>query len=255
MTRPRPDGPGTPFDGVTVMSLEQAVAAPLVTRHLADLGARVIKVERPRSGDFVRADDRTVHGQASYFVWLNLGKQSVELDLKDPPTAPCSVPPTCWCRTRAPGAASRLGLDAATVRADRPDLVHCSISGYGPDGPYRDKKAYDLLVQCEAGLPMTTGTSETPSKAGISVADISTGHYAYSSVLAALYRRERTGAGASVSRRAGAARPGGGSEVRAQSGTRRARRRDPWWEHDPGHAATVGLHRRGADHGRRARPQ
>jgi crotonobetainyl-CoA:carnitine CoA-transferase CaiB-like acyl-CoA transferase len=151
-----------PLDGITVVTLEQAVAAPFATRQLADLGARVIKVERPPAGDFARGYDRTVHGQSSYFVWLNRGKESVVLDVKD--AADRAVLDAMISRADVfvqnliPGAAERLGLDAATVRAALPRLIHCSISGYGDGGPYGAKKAYDLLVQCETGLVMSTGT-------------------------------------------------------------------------------------------------
>jgi itaconate CoA-transferase len=191
-----------PLEGITVVSLEQAVAAPFATRQLADLGARVIKVERPSVGDFARDYDRTVHGESSYFVWLNRGKESVELDIKD--TADRALlerlvdAADVFVQNLVPGAVERLGLDADTLRARRPDLIHCSISGYGPDGPYRSKKAYDLLVQCEAGLLGVTGTPEEPAKVGISVADIATGMYAYTGILTALYERERTGAGSTL---------------------------------------------------------
>jgi itaconate CoA-transferase len=185
-----------------VVALEQAVAAPFATRHLADLGARVIKVERPGAGDFARGYDRTVHGQSSYFVWLNRGKESVELDIKDPGDRAVLDAlldrADVFVQNLVPGAVGRLGLDAAAVRETRPALIHCSVSGYGPDGPYRSKKAYDLLVQCETGLVMSTGTAEVPSKAGISIADIAAGMYAYSSILTALYDRQRTGQGASL---------------------------------------------------------
>lgn len=189
-----------PLAGVTVVALEQAVAAPLATRHLADLGARVIKIERPGAGDFARDYDRTVHGQSSYFVWLNRGKESVELDIKTDRALLRAIiaGADVFVQNLAPGAVERLGLDAATLRASRPELIHCSVSGYGPHGPYRDKKAYDLLVQCETGLLATTGTPDVPSKAGISIADIATGMYAYSGILTALYDRERTGSGASL---------------------------------------------------------
>jgi len=193
---------GHPLDGITVVALEQAVAAPFATRHLADLGARVIKVERPGVGDFARGYDRTVHGQSSYFVWLNRGKESVELDIKDPDDRAVLDAlldrADVFVQNLVPGAVERLGLDAAAVRETRPALIYCSVSGYGPDGPYRSKKAYDLLVQCETGLVMSTGTPEVPSKAGISIADIAAGMYAYSSILTALYHRERTGLGASL---------------------------------------------------------
>ncbi|WP_103339715.1 CaiB/BaiF CoA transferase family protein [Amycolatopsis sp. CA-126428] len=191
-----------PLEGTTVVALEQAVAAPFATRQLADLGARVIKVERPGTGDFSRGYDRTVHGDSSYFVWLNRGKESIELDIKDPADRrvldAMIAAADVVVQNLAPGAAGRLGLDAATLRAARPGLVHCSISGYGPGGPYQAKKAYDLLIQCEAGLVTATGTPEQPSKAGISIADIATGMYAYSGILTALLRRAATGVGATV---------------------------------------------------------
>jgi itaconate CoA-transferase len=191
-----------PLDGITVVALEHAVAAPFATRHLADLGARVIKVERPGKGDFAREYDRSVHGEASYFVWLNRGKESIELDLKSAPDLELlhSIMETAdvLVQNLLPGAVERLGLDAPTLRARRPELVHCSISGYGAEGPYADKKAYDLLVQCESGLLSTTGSPEEPAKVGISVVDIATGMYAFSGILAALYERERTGIGATL---------------------------------------------------------
>jgi itaconate CoA-transferase len=190
-----------PLEGITVVALEQAVAAPFATRQLADLGARVIKVERP-GGDFARGYDRTVLGQSSYFVWLNRGKESAVLDVKDAADRALLGAmidrADVFVQNLVPGAAARLGLDAATLRAARPSLVHCSISGYGEDGPYATKKAYDLLIQCETGLVLSTGTPETPSKAGFSVADLTTGVYAYGGILAALYDRERTGAGATL---------------------------------------------------------
>jgi itaconate CoA-transferase len=201
MTAPALAGGGLPLDGVLVVSLEQAVAAPFATRQLADLGARVIKVERS-GGDFARGYDRTVHGQASYFVWLNRGKESLELDLKSDRgrevLAALLARADVFVQNLAPGAADRLGLSAAELRARHPRLICCSVSGYGPDGPYALKKAYDLLVQCEAGLLSVTGTPGAPSKAGISIADIAAGMYAFSGVLTALYERERTGAGGSV---------------------------------------------------------
>jgi itaconate CoA-transferase len=191
-----------PLAGITVVSLEQAVAAPFATRQLADLGARVIKVERAGAGDFARDYDRSVHGQASYFIWLNRGKQSLELDLKSDRgrqvLAALLDRADIFVQNLAPGAAARLGLAAEELRSARPRLICCSVSGYGPDGPYARKKAYDLLVQCEAGLLSVTGTPETPAKAGISVADIAAGMYAFTGVLTALYERERTGAGSSV---------------------------------------------------------
>ena len=188
-----------PLDGLLVVALEQAVAAPFATRQLADLGARVIKIERAGAGDFARGYDRSVLGQASYFVWLNRGKESVELDVKsdDGRAAMTALLARAdvFVQNLAPGAAVRLGLGADDLLARHPRLICCSVSGYGPDGPYAGKKAYDLLVQCEAGLLSVTGTPEAPCKAGISVADIAAGMYAYSGVLTALYERERTGRG------------------------------------------------------------
>ena len=188
--------------GVTVVALEQAVAAPFATRQLADLGARVIKVERPGSGDFARGYDTTVHGQASYFVWLNRGKESIELDIKSADgqavLAALAARADVLVQNLAPGAAQRAGLGPDELRRRHPALITCSISGYGPGGPYQHKKAYDLLVQCEAGLLSVTGTGDEPAKAGISVADIAAGMYAYSGVLTALYERERTGEGTSI---------------------------------------------------------
>ncbi len=189
-----------PLTGITVVALEQAVAAPFATRQLADLGARVIKVERP-GGDFARGYDSAVRGQSSYFTWLNRGKESLELDAKSEHgqavLAALVARADVFVQNLAPGAAGRIGCGAAELTARHPTLISCSISGYGPEGPYHQKKAYDLLVQCEAGLLSVTGTPEQPSKAGISVADIAAGMYAYSGVLTALYERERTGHGSS----------------------------------------------------------
>jgi itaconate CoA-transferase len=202
--RPEPGPParGLPLTGLLVVSVEQAVAAPYATRQLADLGARVIKVERPGAGDFARGYDRTVLGQSSYFVWLNRGKESVALDVKDPADRALLGAvidrADVFVQNLSPAAAARLGLDAATLRGRRPELVHCSVSGYGEDGPYAAKKAYDLLIQCETGLVLSTGTPETPAKAGFSVADLATGVYAYGGILAALYDRERTGDGSTL---------------------------------------------------------
>jgi len=194
-----PASSALPLEGLLVVALEQAVAAPFATRQLADLGARVIKIERAGAGDFARGYDTTVLGQASYFVWLNRGKESVELDVKSPAgqeaMAALLARADVFVQNLAPGAAERLGLGAADLLARHPRLICCSVSGYGPDGPYAGKKAYDLLVQCEAGLLSVTGTPEAPCKAGISVADIAAGMYAYSGVLTALYERERTGRG------------------------------------------------------------
>src|ERR1700677_1191518 len=191
-----------PLDGILVVALEQAVAAPFATRQLADLGARVIKIERPGGGDFARGYDQTVHGQSSYFVWLNRSKESVVLDVKDETDRALLGRlidrADVFVQNLAPGAADRLGLGATALRPGRQRLVYCSVSGYGPDGPYRLKKAYDLLVQCETGLVMATGTEEAPAKAGISVADIAAGMYAYSGILTALYDRERSGRGTAL---------------------------------------------------------
>ena len=190
-----------PLDGLLVVALEQAVAAPFATRQLADLGARVIKIERAGAGDFARGYDTSVLGQASYFVWLNRGKESVELDVKSDDgravMAALLARADVFVQNLVPGAAERLGLGAAGLLAWHPRLICCSVSGYGPDGPYAAKKAYDLLVQCEAGLLSVTGTPDVPCKAGISVADIAAGMYAYTGVLTALYERERTGRGSS----------------------------------------------------------
>ena len=191
-----------PLTGITVLSLEQAVAAPLASRHLADLGARVIKIERPGVGDFARGYDRTVHGQSSYFVWLNRSKESLSLDVKQPEAAAILAKllakSDVFIQNLAPGAAERLGLGSAELRARDPRLITCTISGYGSSGPYRDQKAYDLLIQAETGVIALTGTEEEPAKVGISVADIAAGMYAYSGILTALYTRERTGEGAAL---------------------------------------------------------
>ncbi|MCX0277342.1 CoA transferase [Nocardia zapadnayensis] len=191
-----------PLAGITVVSCEQAVAAPFATRQLADLGARVIKIERPGVGDFARGYDTTVHGQSSHFVWLNRSKESLGLDLKAPEAAGIMDDlvreADVFVQNLAPGAAERLGLGAERLRELNPRLIHVSVSGYGSDGPYRTAKAYDALVQSEAGLVSVTGTEEFPAKTGISTADISAGMYAYSGILTALYTRERTGEGAAL---------------------------------------------------------
>jgi len=189
-----------PLDGLLVVSVEQAIAAPFASRQLADLGARVIKIERPGVGDFARAYDHTVKGLASHFVWTNRSKESLTLDLKRPEALDVLQRlvsrADVFLHNLAPGAMGRLGLGSAVVRQQHPRLVICEISGYGGSGPYRDKKAYDLLVQSEAGLVSITGTPEAPSKVGISIADIAAGMYAFSSILAALVRRSTTGTGA-----------------------------------------------------------
>ena len=191
-----------PLEDITVVSLEQAVAAPFATRQLADLGARVIKVERPEVGDFARGYDRTVKGLSSHFVWLNRSKVSLTLNLKEEGAKEILnrliEKVDVFIQNLAPGAAGRLGFGADALRQRHPRLVVCDVSGYGASGPYRDKKAYDLLVQCEAGLVSITGTPEAPSKVGVSIADIACGMYAYSGILAALFRRERTGEGATL---------------------------------------------------------
>ena len=188
-----------PLDGITVVALEHAVAAPFATRQLADLGARVIKVERPKVGDFARSYDETVRGMSSHFVWLNRSKESVTLDLKHPDARRVMnrlvAKADVFVQNLAPGAAARLGLGAEELTAMHPRLIVCDISGYGGSGPYRDKKAYDLLTQCEAGLVSITGTHDSLAKSGISTADIGAGMYAYSGILSALYLRERTGKG------------------------------------------------------------
>lgn len=191
-----------PLNGLTVIALEQAVAAPFATRQLADLGARVIKIERPGVGDFARGYDETVNGLASHFVWLNRGKESVCLDLKSAEGKAAVRALTrdadVFIQNLAPGAAERLGLGAEELREVNPRLVHVSISGYGPGGPYSSKKAYDLLVQCEAGLVSITGTEDEPSKVGISIADIASGMYAYTGILTAIIQRQQAGDGATI---------------------------------------------------------
>ena len=191
-----------PLDGITVVSLEQAISAPLCTRHLADLGARVIKVERPGGGDFARAYDTRARGMSSHFVWTNRSKESLTLDLKQPEALAVLLKllssADVLVQNLAPGAADRLGLSYTELSKSFPRLIVCGISGYGPDGPYRDKKAYDLLIQSESGFVSTTGTPEEPAKAGASVADIAAGMYAYSSILSALLQRGRTDKGCNI---------------------------------------------------------
>ncbi|WP_399886016.1 CaiB/BaiF CoA transferase family protein [Streptomyces sp. BBFR51] len=191
-----------PLRGVTVVSLEQAIAAPYASRQLADLGARVIKVERPGAGDFARAYDTRVRGLSSHFVWVNRNKESLTLDFKDPRglellrrlIADADV----FLQNLAPGAAARAGLGAEELRAGHPELIVCDISGYGAPGPYEGRKAYDLLVQSEAGLLSVTGAAADMAKVGIPVSDIAAGMYAYSSILGALLERGRTGRGAQL---------------------------------------------------------
>lgn len=191
-----------PLDGITVVSLEHAVAAPFASRQLADLGARVIKVERPGSGDFARGYDQRVKGQSSHFTWINRSKESLALDLKHPLALQALMQllarADVLVQNLAPGASARMGLSYEALKEHNPRLIVCDISGYGADGPYRDKKAYDLLIQSEAGFLSITGTPEAPSKAGISVADIAAGMYAYSNILSALLLRATTGEGSHV---------------------------------------------------------
>lgn len=191
-----------PLDHITVVSLEHAIAAPFCTRQLADLGARVIKVERPSGGDFARDYDTRAQGMASHFVWVNRSKESLTLDLKQPEALAVLLELLATAdvlvQNLAPGAAARMGLSYEGLSGHNPRLIVCDISGYGSDGPYRDKKAYDLLIQSEAGYLSVTGTPEEPCKSGNSIADIAAGMYAYSSVLAALMQREKTGQGSRI---------------------------------------------------------
>jgi crotonobetainyl-CoA:carnitine CoA-transferase CaiB-like acyl-CoA transferase len=196
MTAPRP------LDGITVVSLEHAIAAPFCTRQLADLGARVIKIERPGAGDFARAYDTRVRGQSSHFVWTNRSKESLTLDLKNPDAmavlSSLLQSADVLVQNLAPGAAARMGLSFEALSPKHPKLIVCDISGYGEDGPYRDKKAYDLLIQSEAGMLSVTGTPEDPSKTGNSIADIAAGMYAYTNILSALLLRGKTGQGSHI---------------------------------------------------------
>ena len=191
-----------PLDGITVVSLEHAIAAPFCTRQLADLGARVIKVERPGVGDFARAYDSRVKGQASHFVWTNRSKESLTLDLKQPEALAALkellAKADVLVQNLAPGAAARMGFSFEALSQAHPQLIVCDISGYGDDGPYRDKKAYDLLIQSEAGMLSITGTPDEPSKAGNSMADIAAGMYAYTGIMAALLQRHKTGKGSHI---------------------------------------------------------
>jgi itaconate CoA-transferase len=191
-----------PLDGITVITLEHAIAAPFCTRQLADLGARVIKIERPGVGDFARAYDERVHGLASHFVWTNRSKESLTLDVKQEPAqeilARLLESADVLVQNLAPGAAARLGLSFEALQPRYPKLIVCDISGYGADGPYRDKKAYDLLIQSESGFLSVTGSAEEPAKAGCSIADIAAGMYAYSNILAALIARGNSGRGCRI---------------------------------------------------------
>jgi len=191
-----------PLVGITVVTLEQAVAAPFATRQLADLGARVIKIERPEVGDFARGYDERVRGLSSYFVWCNRSKESLTLDIKHPEAgailARLLAKADVLVQNLAPGAAARLGLSYEALHGRHSKLIVCDISGYGADGPYRDKKAYDLLIQSEAGFLSVTGTPEAPAKAGCSIADISAGMFAVTNILASLINRDKTGAGCRI---------------------------------------------------------
>jgi len=191
-----------PLDGITVITLEHAIAAPFCTRQLAELGARVIKVERPGVGDFARAYDERARGMASHFVWTNRSKESMTLDVKHAEAAPILgkllEDADVLVQNLAPGAAARLGLSYEVLREKFPRLIVCDISGYGSDGPYRDKKAYDLLIQSESGFLSITGTPDEPAKAGCSISDIAAGMYAYTNILAALIQRGRTGHGSRI---------------------------------------------------------
>ncbi|WP_329233859.1 CoA transferase [Streptomyces sp. NBC_00111] len=186
-----------PLSGITVVSIEQAVAAPFATRQLADLGARVIKVERPDGGDFARRYDTTVHGQSSYFVWLNRSKESVTLDLKSEEGREILEEllgrADVFVQNLAPGAAARMGLGAEALAERFPSLIPCSVTGYGSSGPWADRKAYDLLVQCQTGLVSLTGSAREAARVGVSVADIAAGMYAYSGILTALFTRATRG--------------------------------------------------------------
>jgi itaconate CoA-transferase len=192
-----------PLDGITVVTLEHAIAAPFCTRQLADLGARVIKIERPGVGDFARAYDERVKGLASHFVWTNRSKESLTLDVKHKDGQAILKRliverADVVVQNLAPGAAARLGVSHAALSRDKPAIIVCDISGYGSDGPYRDKKAYDLLIQSESGFLSVTGTPDDPAKAGCSIADIAAGMYAYTNILAALIERGKTGAGCRI---------------------------------------------------------
>lgn len=191
-----------PLDGITVVALEHVIAAPFATRQLADLGARVIKIERPGGGDFARNYDERAKGMSSHFTWVNRSKESLTLDLKQESALKIikQLVQTAdvFVQNLAPGAASRMGLSPESLQLINPKLIYCNLSGYGEDGPYRDKKAYDLLIQSEAGLLSITGTPKEPSKVGISIADIAAGMYTYTNILAALLQRQKTGKGSVI---------------------------------------------------------
>ncbi|MEQ1946632.1 MAG: CaiB/BaiF CoA-transferase family protein [Bryobacteraceae bacterium] len=191
--------PSLPFEGLRVVAIEQAVSVPFCTRQFSDLGADVIKIERPDGGDFARDYDHDLHGMSGHFAWLNRGKRSVALDLKQPRErgvlGKLLETADVFVQNLAPGAVERLGFGYDDLKEKHPRLIWCGISGYGPDGPYRDKKAYDLLVQAESGVVSLTGNAQAAAKVGISIADIASGFYAYSSIMAALFHRMQTGKG------------------------------------------------------------
>lgn len=191
-----------PLTGIRVVALEQAVSAPFCSRQLADMGADVVKVERPDGGDFARGYDGVLRGLSAYFAWLNRGKRSIVLDLKQPPDLDAFsrlvARADIFLHNLAPGAVERLGFGYSDLAQRHPRLIWCGITGYGPDGPYRDKKAYDMLVQAESGVVSLTGTPDAPAKVGVSIADIGSGLYAYSSILAALLQRAQTGRGGRI---------------------------------------------------------
>jgi itaconate CoA-transferase len=191
-----------PLDGITIVALEHVIAAPFATRQLADLGARVIKIERPGAGDFARHYDERAKGMSSHFTWVNRSKESLTLDLKQEGALiilkQLLEKADVFVQNLAPGAAARMGLSPEALQALNPKLIYCNLSGYGEDGPYRDKKAYDLLIQSEAGLLSITGTPDEPSKAGISIADIAAGMYTYTNIMAALLLRQKTGKGSVI---------------------------------------------------------
>lgn len=191
-----------PMEGMRVIALEHAVAAPLCTRHLADMGAEVIKIERPGDGDFARAYDNYVNGVCSHFIWLNRGKRSLTLDIKNADARAALdallKDADVMVQNLAPGATARLGLTYEALKTVNPKLIVCDITGYGESGPFVQKKAYDLLIQAESGLISVTGSEDEPSRVGISIADIATGMYALTGILGALVRRGRTGVGGAV---------------------------------------------------------
>ena len=203
LSKPHANSLAKPLEGILVLTLEHAVAAPFVSSRLADAGARVIKIERPETGDFSRDYDHVVHGESAYFVWLNRGKESLVLDIKNQDDfailKSILAKTDVFIQNLAPGAMERLGLGSEQLRETYPQLITCDITGYGEDGPYRNAKAYDLLIQCESGLASLTGTPDAPGRVGISVCDIATGMTAHAAIVEALHERSRTGHGRGVS--------------------------------------------------------